>query len=601
MSAPLRSTRMTARPVATGGRDDADVTLAWLRDRAISATALAFTVSDPSQPDNPLLWANPAFSQMTGYELADVRGHNCRFLQGPGTDQDAVRRLRDGIADHQTVDATLLNYRKDGTAFWNRLSISPVFDTDGSLLSYVGVQNDVTEQVRIESERAQAYAAERVARRDAERSRQRLGLLATASTQLSEALDTQENLSRLAALVVPDLADWVIINLVDDQDKIGQSVLRHRAGQLGLLRRYDKLQRLALTERSGVRRVLAGAGPILVADAGADEWRMFVDSAEINEVVEALGLTSVMYVPLVARHRRILGTMTLVVGPSGRSFDEDDLAVAADLGRRAGITLDNARLYEHEHQVAETLQRSLLPDLPEVAGLRVAARYLPGDTSVEVGGDFYEILPLPDGSVGVAVGDVVGHDLAAAAAMGHLRGLLRACAWDSAETGRGEPAAVLDRLDRLVQGLDVVPLATLLYGRLQRPAGPEEAWQLTYANAGHPPPLLRRPDGTIELVDVATGPLLGVVEQSTRHSATVEVPAGSDLVIFTDGLIERRSESLDAGISRLRQALRRNDPDDIERLADALVATAGAERSDDAAVIVIQALPYDATTAVVAS
>jgi serine phosphatase RsbU (regulator of sigma subunit) len=314
-------------------------------------------------------------------------------------------------------------------------------------------------------------------------------------------------------------------------------------------------------------------------------------------VVDALGLTSVMYVPLVARHRRILGTMTLVVGPSGRSFDEDDLYVAADLGRRAGITLDNARLYEHDHQVAETLQRSLLPDLPEVAGLRVAARYLPGDASVDVGGDFYEILPLPDGSVGVAVGDVVGHDLAAAAAMGHLRGLLRACAWDSAETGRGDPAAVLDRVDRLVQGLDVVPLATLLYGRLQRPAGPGDAWRFTYANAGHPAPLLRRPDGSIELVDVATGPLLGVVEHCARQSATTDVPPRSDLVIFTDGLIERRSESLDAGMGRLRQVLRVGDPDDIERLADALVATAGEERSDDTAVIVIQTLPFDATPA----
>jgi PAS domain S-box-containing protein len=244
-SAPLRSAPMTAGPVAIEGCDDGDpeATLARLRDRAIFASDLAFTISDPTKPDNPLLWANPAFSLMTGYDLAEVRGHNCRLLQGPGTDRSTVDRLRDGIAKRQSVAVTLLNYRKDGTAFWNHLSVSPVFDGDGQLLSYVGVQSDVTDQVQIESERAQAYTAERAARRDAERSRQRLGLLATASTQLSEALDTPENLDRLATLVVPDLADWVVINLVDKQEQIEQSVLRHRAGQLGLLRRFDELQR----------------------------------------------------------------------------------------------------------------------------------------------------------------------------------------------------------------------------------------------------------------------------------------------------------------------------------------------------------------------
>jgi serine phosphatase RsbU (regulator of sigma subunit) len=171
--------------------------------------------------------------------------------------------------------------------------------------------------------------------------------------------------------------------------------------------------------------------------------------------------------------------------------------------------------------------------------------------------------------------------------MGHLRGLLRACAWNSTEDGPSDPVEVLSQVDSLVQGLDVVPLATLLYGRLDRPRQTGDAWRFTYANAGHPAPLLRLPDGTVEILDAVHGILLGVTEPTARERTTVEVPAGATLVAFTDGLVERRDDSIDHGVARLIDVLEAPDPGPTA-LVERLVATLGAERSDDTAVIAVR-------------
>jgi PAS domain S-box-containing protein len=564
-----------------------DAELAQLRDRAIRATHAAFTLTDADAEDGPLIWVNPAFCRMTGYTADEVIGRNCRFLQGPATDPAVVAQLRTEIAARRPVTVTMLNYRKDGSTFWNQLTVSPVRDRDDRLISFVGVQTDVTERVRAQQERERALTAERMARQDAEEARRRLAILSDATAQLAATLDVGETLQRLTHLVVPSLADWVVINLVDAHGAVEKIIGRHRSGREHLLRRYAELARHSVTEGSWTRRILDGGDPVLVADAAVAGWRDLVTSDELVAVIEELGVGSLMYVPLVARRRRILGSITFVSGTSGRYFDAEDLAVAADLGRRAGLTFDNARLYEREHRVAEALQRSLLPALPHVDGLEVAVRYLPGDADADVGGDFYDLLPLPDGTIGFAAGDVVGHDLSAAAAMGHLRGLLRACAWNSTEDGPSDPVEVLSQVDSLVQGLDVVPLATLLYGRLDRPRQTGDAWRFTYANAGHPAPLLRLPDGTVEILDAVHGILLGVTEPTARERTTVEVPAGATLVAFTDGLVERRDDSIDHGVARLIDVLEAPDPGPTA-LVERLVATLGAERSDDTAVIAVR-------------
>jgi serine phosphatase RsbU (regulator of sigma subunit) len=169
--------------------------------------------------------------------------------------------------------------------------------------------------------------------------------------------------------------------------------------------------------------------------------------------------------------------------------------------------------------------------------------------------------------------------------MGHLRGLLRACAWDNAaEPTPTDPARVLDRVDRLVQGLDVVPLATLVYARAVCQG---DGWRLTWANAGHPAPLLRLPDGTVDVLEGGST-LLGVVDGPARETACRQVPAGSTLLGYTDGVVERRGEHLDVGVRRLAGILAAADPAQLDDLILRVVREVGDARDDDVAVIAVR-------------
>ena len=218
--------------------------------------------------------------------------------------------------------------------------------------------------------------------------------------------------------------------------------------------------------------------------------------------------------------------------------------------------MDNARLYETEHAAAATLQHSLLPAVPHVPGLQVAARYLVGMDGNQVGGDWYDVLNLPDGAVGVAVGDVVGHDLRAAAAMGQLRGVLRSYAWDG-----GPPGSVLDRCDQLVQGLEMAAMATAVYARLEPPDATGDRL-LRYANAGHPTPLLLGPDGTLlrldaqPLADDRGGARASAAGRGPgRTEASVRCAPGSVLVLYTDGLTDIAGEDADERTALLERTV----------------------------------------------
>jgi serine phosphatase RsbU (regulator of sigma subunit) len=283
--------------------------------------------------------------------------------------------------------------------------------------------------------------------------------------------------------------------------------------------------------------------------------------------------------------RRTLGAIALVRFDGSRPFTRDDIELAEDLAGRSALAVDNVRLYQREHSVADTLQRSLLPELPEIPGIETAAHSVSASTAADVGGDFYDLLHLPEGSIGIAVGDVEGHDVAAAAAMGHLRGVLRACIWDAEDA---DPGRVLARVDRLVQGLRVASLATMVYARAVRPDRDGDPWRLHVANAGHPPVLLRAPDGAMRILDGVTGMLVGVDASSHRETLTVEIPAGSTLIAYTDGLIERPGADLDQGIRDLCERLAAAPPDAGPReLCDAAVAGA-LDHRDDVALIAVR-------------
>jgi PAS domain S-box-containing protein len=574
--------------VESDGSDPTGDQLQALRERAVVATDIAFTITDPRRPDDPLVWVNPSFSRITGYSPEEAVGRNCRFLQGPATDPATVAEIRAALEAQQAITTVLLNHRKDGTAFWNQLSISPVFDGEGELVSFVGVQTDVTERVRVEHEREAAFAAEQTARQeaelaraaaeqarvdaeraraDAERMQGRLALMAEATSTLIATLDLTDVLDRLARLCVPLLADWVFITLADDTGAVRETASRHRDGFADELRLLATQHVGHLPEASPTRRSIAASRPVLVQHAG-EGLDQLITSAAAREAAERLGTGSLLAVPMVAR-RRTRGAILLGRRDTERPFDQEDVDLAEDLARRAALAMDNVRLYQQEHTVADTLQRSLLPELPVIAGVDSAAHYVSASTAADVGGDFYDLLHLPDGSIGVVIGDVVGHDVAAAAAMGHLRGLIRACAWEAPDP---DPAAVLARVDRLVQGLGVASMATMVYARAVPPAEDGAPWRVHLASAGHPPPLLRTPDGEVQLLDGVTGLLIGVDGTLPRRSTAIDLPRGGTLLAYTDGLIERPGTDLDEGIAEL-----------VERLV-AAPAGAGPRQLCDAAV-----------------
>jgi serine phosphatase RsbU (regulator of sigma subunit) len=279
----------------------------------------------------------------------------------------------------------------------------------------------------------------------------------------------------------------------------------------------------------------------------------------------------------------VLGAITLGMVDGARRYGEEDLQMAADIGRRAGLAVDNAQLFAKEHEVAVALQRAMLPRVPHIAGLEISAHYFAGSERADVGGDWYDVLPLPDGSVGVAIGDVMGHDLIAAAAMGQLRSVLRSYAWEG-----HRPSEVLERLDRLVQGLGMAQLATCVYGRL---LPSEDGALLRYANAGHLPPVVQRRDGGVDVLDGGKSVLIGAPGgASNRPDGSAQIGRGSTLILYTDGLVEDRETDIDAGVARLCALVAGHDPAlGVARLCDRLLdELLVGERTDDAAVVAVR-------------
>lgn len=585
-----------------------------LRDRAVLATGISFTLADARSDDLPLTWVNPAFTLTTGYDYEEAVGRNCRFLQGPATDRGTIAQIRQALQDGVEFSTTLLNYRKDGTAFWNQLAVSPVYDAEGELTHFVGVQTDVTERVEADKARDEALAAERAAREDADRAREeadraraeaeasaqraeaalniaqvsrgRLSLLAEATSLLAATLDVDEALERLTRLVVPLLADWVVIHLTDETGHLTRALVRHRDGYEDLLERYAMLAPGGLGAERPLQELLEGGAARLVADySPPDTSTLSAEEQDSYEVARQLGVRSLLFVPLVAR-RRVLGTMTLVHGASGRRFDQDDLDLAADLGRRAGLALDNARLYTGEHQTALTLQRGLLPQLPQIPGLELAAEYLPAAQDTQIGGDWWDVFALPDGTTGLAIGDVMGHDLSAAAAMGQLRSVLRTCAWAGVSA-----STVLDQMDQLVQGFEMAQLATCLYARLEpadeRP-GRRGSPRLRWANAGHLPAVLLPAEGPPRLLSGETSVPLGVPSLENRPQGDISLTPGTTLLLYTDGLVETRGGDIETDLEHLLELVGRHRPaEGPQALIDRLTSDLGA-LADDVAILAVQ-------------
>ena len=322
--------------------------------------------------------------------------------------------------------------------------------------------------------------------------------------------------------------------------------------------------------------VLTGQ-PFLEVAATAADLLARTGNDELVSLASRLGYAAHLTVTITAPvTQRVLGTITLVNGASRPAFTAGEVRTAVDIGRRAGLALDNSRLYRQQRHVAEVLQHSMLTELPLIDGVALHARYLPAQDGAAVGGDWYDAFAQPDGSVVFAVGDVTGHDIEAAATMGQLRNLVRGDAY-----GRDDDVGpLLTQLDRAVRGLRVPANATAILARLR-------GHTVTYANAGHPPPLLLRPDGTVEVWWTTPEPLLGLAHAGARTTHVREVPPGSTLLLYTDGLVEEPGVLIDRGIERIAGVLAEHRDASPDELCSRLVEAAG-RLADDVAFLLVR-------------
>jgi PAS domain S-box-containing protein len=413
------------------------------------------------------------------------------------------------------------------------------------------------------------------------RQAERAAFLLEAARLLAEAADVAETVERLSELVVGRLADVCVIDLTSEQGLVRPAIRHSDPEREPLL--------AALRDR---RLALRGPHPALQAmDAGSTRWVRTVDDAFLRSitvddehlaVAQALELTGLVSVPLLAEGRR-LGVLTLGVDRRRRPFTAADVEVAEQLGLQLSLVVAKAQRYELDVRTSHTLQASLLPPRPPaVEGLRTAVRYLAATQGVDVGGDFYDVVVLPDGNVALAVGDVVGHDLTAAATMGQLTSVYRALLVD-----RPTPSALIGRLQASWSLLGLQRMATALFAQLDPATG-----QLRIASAGHLPPLLIT-EGSAELLPVLPARLLGAPPSPAPAQEWAGVlPVGSTLVLFTDGLVESRSADLDEGLAGLLAAAAAAGTSDPDELCDRLLTElTGAHRADDIALLALTRLP----------
>ncbi|MEZ0163335.1 PP2C family protein-serine/threonine phosphatase [Kineococcus sp. LSe6-4] len=292
-------------------------------------------------------------------------------------------------------------------------------------------------------------------------------------------------------------------------------------------------------------------------------------------------------------HRQTSGALVLVWPAPRDTADQADRALWLSLADYTAQTLARVQYAARLRSSAETLQRSMLTRLPEPDSLEVRARYVPAASGERVGGDWYDAVVTPDGATTLVIGDVTGHDMAAAAGMGQVRGLLRAFAYDRDEA----PAALVGRLDRAVTGLGVDTLATLVLARIEQTDADAEAGlrRLRWTNAGHPPPVLLLADGSTRVLDSTPELLIGLLERTGRSDHEAVVPPGSTLLLYTDGLIEHRGRSLTDGLEELERVLSAGHADGavtLEDLLDHLVRElVGDDPDDDCAVLAVRAHP----------
>jgi PAS domain S-box-containing protein len=520
--------------------------------------------------DGELVYANPAAARMLGYETseaaiaastASIRNrYVIRDEQGHEVEASALsgrRALRGEPAEPLTLRAI---DRETGEERWTRTKARGIQGAAGEILYSVTAIEDVTDVKRAE------FANK---------------LLARTGELLSHSTDYRGTLERVPQLLVPEFADWCSIEVPRDDGFLQRVAMSHRdASRLPLLRTLRDRYPLRADEPSRIGDVMRTGEAQLIQPT--EEWlRTIAVDADHLELLRKLDMGSVISVPMTAV-AAVVGALVFVNEIGSRVFDDADVEIAVEVGRRAALATENARIADERARVADALQRELLPpSLPRMPGWEVATLYEPAGEINEVGGDFYEVFPV-EGGWAVVLGDVSGKGAAAAAVTAEARHTIR-----TAGILAADPVAGLHLLDSALRGRDDVALCSIAMVVLPDAAS-ASAEVLVYL-AGHPHPILLR-GGRAEPVG-DPGPLLGVVDDPTWVPSAISVEPGDQLVLYTDGVIEARGDGGERfGSDRLRAGLAGCAAPElaVERVRGALSQFGAHARDDDAALVAIR-------------
>jgi PAS domain S-box-containing protein len=450
-------------------------------------------------------------------------------------------------------------------------------------LSFVGVKVFDGQELEFLGTLADScsHALERLEATDAaRRTAVKLSFLATASAELASSLDYEVTLSNVARLAVPTLADWCAVQMLQDGQLRTLAVTHVDPAKVELAREMQERYPVDMDAPNGAPNVVRTGVSELISEITDEMLVAGTVDEEHLRVARELGLRSALIVPLKVGARSI-GTIALIYAESDRLYDASDVEFAEDLAHRAAMAIDNSELHTQTREASIRLQRAVLPDkLPSVPGWELAAHYSPADRT-EVGGDFYDVLPLPEGRLALVVGDVMGRGVQAASQMAAIRSALRA--FISLDP---DPAAVVTNLDRMFATFDISQFVTLAYLVVDTSRD-----EMSIVNAGHLPPLVVSATGEVQLADVVTSLPLGV-RPDERVADVVPLPPGAAVAVFTDGLVERRREDIDTGVARLLEQLSATPGQPLEAAVTALVAAMHDDaRQDDVTLLVARRTP----------
>ncbi|MCW2621316.1 MAG: putative sensor protein [Frankiales bacterium] len=556
-----------------------DVTeLRSARDRAASLLESMATGFLSVDTEWRVTYLNASGAMVVGYTAPELVGRDL-WDAFPGLDtSDFGRHYQQAVALGEPVE---FEAYYDHLPAWFEVRAVP--SAEGLNLYFL----DITAR-RADQERA------RVAQSQAEAAVARLELLSQVSAELTaSSLQSAEAVQRLAELVVPQLGDWSVVTLMDDDGVVRETGSWHVDPELRPVVQDYVAHRFDGIEPYSFVTVARDTGePVILPDEAGQRAAAEIVSPSALAALSRLAVQSAVVLPLFARGHAT-ATLSLGRGRGRSAMSAEEMTLAQEVASRAGLALDNARLFAQQRSLAEALQRSLLTEPPEPDHGEIVVRYVPAAEAASVGGDWFDSFIQPDGATTLVIGDVVGHDTEAAAAMGQVRSLLRGIAWD---TGAA-PASVLRRLDAALEGLQVQTTASAVVGRLEQTLDERlrgiTRWR--WSNAGHPPPMVVNPDGSVTvLTELSPNLLLGIDPATPRGQSEVILDRGSTVLLYTDGLVERRGEDLDVGLNRLRDTLADLASQDLtlnqmcDGLLHRLTGTAEEAAEDDVALIAVR-------------